>query len=107
MHRACASSREGANRPAWNSAWKLRRRGVARQFGHAKSGGPAVSGMLQDAQIIRPNPGGYAYCFARAAITAWNSAMVSSITCLTGLIESMRPATWPLSAIEASMSPPK
>jgi len=36
-----------------------------------------------------------------------NSAIVSERICATGLTESMRPATWPLNAIDASISPPK
>jgi hypothetical protein len=34
-------------------------------------------------------------------------AIVPSMISATGITESMRPATWPLRAIEASMSPPK
>ena len=41
------------------------------------------------------------------AATASNSAMVSLRICATGFTSSMRPTTWPPSAIEASMSPPK
>ena len=42
-----------------------------------------------------------------SAVTVSNSAIVSERICATGFTASMRPATWPDSAIAASMSPPK
>ncbi len=60
-----------------------------------------------DAGLTDRHPAEAGYRWARSASTLRQSSAHSRMMSATGLISSMRPATWPESATAASMSPPK